>query len=192
MKDCRVEASVGFCVFLCAFYFFNPADSFFPFLIAAGLHELGHILTLRLLHHGIHRLKLTASGLILETGPLPYLHELFVSLSGPAVNFALLFVSARRFPLFALVNLCLFLYNMLPIFPLDGGRALRAMLHLLLEERPAQMLEMLICALCFVSILSFCIYLTCVWHAGLWPVMLAGMLVFRIMETNLPLHRNFS
>ena len=184
MKHCRIEASAGFWLFLCAFYYFDPAGSFFPFFISAGLHECGHILALRLTKHKIHSLKFTAVGVILETGPLSYRYELAVSLSGPAVNALLLFLTAKSSPLFALVNLCLLLYNMLPLYPLDGGRALCATLHLLLNERTAHFMEILLGALCFLCILSVCIYLTCMWHAGLWPILLGGMLLFRILETN--------
>ncbi len=183
MKHYRIEASIGFWTFLCVLYYFNPANSFFPFLMSAGLHECGHIVALRFSKLKIHSLRFTAGGVILETSPLSYRHELVVSLAGPTVNVLLLFLTARSYPLFALVNLCLLLYNMLPLYPLDGGRALRATLHLLLEERAAHAMETLLGVLCFLSILITCIYLTCVWHAGLWPILLSGMLLFRILET---------
>ena len=192
MKHCRIETTVGFWLFLCVFYYFDPSESFFPFLLSVGSHELGHISALCLTQTKIHSLRLTASGVILETDPLPYRRELIVALAGPTVNLTLLYFTAKKYPLFALVNLCLLLYNSLPIYPLDGGRVLRATLHLLLAERIARGLEAAICTLCFVSILSISVYLTCVWHAGLWPTLLSSVLLYRILETNRPRIRNTS
>jgi len=114
------------------------------------LHELGHALTAR--RFGIRTLdiQLTPMGGMshLERLPETPRQELAIALAGPAVSLAislLLFVelAATRqslewtglldpagHPLTALmwVNLVLGLYNLLPIFPMDGGRALRALI----------------------------------------------------------------
>lgn len=42
------------------------------------------------------------------------------------MNLALLLAFSRTLPRFALVNFCLLAYNLLPFYPLDGGRLLRA------------------------------------------------------------------
>jgi Zn-dependent protease/predicted transcriptional regulator len=114
------------------------------------LHEFGHALTAR--RYGIRTrdiILLPIGGLArLERLPTNPIQELWVALSGPAVNVviaAALFVwlqaTASWEPLQRLtvatgpllerlmaVNLFMIAFNMIPAFPMDGGRVLRAAL----------------------------------------------------------------
>lgn len=114
------------------------------------LHELGHALVARRFGIRTLNIELTPMGGMahLERAPENPRHELFISLAGPAVSltialvlFGVLKVGDHLFdfeevygptqqPLASLmwINLVLGLYNLLPIFPMDGGRALRAAL----------------------------------------------------------------
>lgn len=186
MKKCSLDISPAFAVFLCAYYYFDPAHTFAPFLAAITLHEAGHLFMLRLLRVRVHKLRLAVSGAVLETEVLPYRKEIAVALAGPTVNGAALLLFSKRAPLFALVNFCLLAYNLLPFYPLDGGRILHALLHLLLSDRMARALERGISAVCLMLLIAFSCYLTCVWHAGLWPVLVCGFLLLRVSGTILP------
>lgn len=107
------------------------------------LHELGHALVAR--RYGIHtrRIILSPIGGIaqLEGMPRRPREELAVALAGPAVNFVLAAALWLVTPVFAgswllatflgsitVANLGLGLFNLVPAFPMDGGRALRALL----------------------------------------------------------------
>jgi Zn-dependent protease len=103
------------------------------------LHELGHALAAR--RYGIRTRGITLlpiGGLAqLEGEPRTPKQELVIALAGPAVNFALaagLFAitTVAGLPAWGLLgsllvaNLSLGLFNLIPAFPMDGGRALRA------------------------------------------------------------------
>lgn len=106
------------------------------------MHELGHALVAR--RYGIRTRRIILSpigGLAqLEGMPSNPRHEMAVALAGPAVNFALALAlwatgSLAGGPLMLgfieslmWANVTLGLFNLVPAFPMDGGRALRAFL----------------------------------------------------------------
>ncbi|MBE6984876.1 MAG: hypothetical protein E7434_04555 [Ruminococcaceae bacterium] len=178
----RIDVSPAFVAFLCAYYYFDPLHTFSPFLLSGILHEMGHLITLRLYKVEIHSIKLRMSGAEIASAPMSYFQEILVAISGPLVNLMLLFFSSKTNPNLAFMNFVLVAYNLLPIYPLDGGRILHAMLHIMLPSVAAEILEHVIGLLCISGILAASCYLTCVWHAGLWPVILSGILFFRVSE----------
>jgi len=188
----RIDISPAFVAFVCAYYYFDPVGTFVPFFLAVALHELGHIIALSSLRIKIHSLRLRMCGAQIETAPLSYLQELIVASAGPTVNFLLLCLYREKDPLAALINFCLLIYNLLPLYPLDGGRIINSLLQLLLPQRIAETIVHLIGAITLCSIICFSCYLTCVWHAGLWPVFVSGILFLRLSEIFLKEKRKFA
>ncbi len=120
-------------------------------LLAALLHECGHLFAARLLHIPLVSLHISILGARLEVGDplLSYRREWALCAAGPL--FSLLFAgiaawvaSASRFTeplrLLAMISLALGIINLLPVGWLDGGRIFRAMCLLLLPHRIATIL----------------------------------------------------
>ena len=101
---------------------------------AALLHEASHCLAIYLCGEHIHRIQIGCRGAKITTGTLSDGKAIFCALAGPASGFLLLFL-AKQFPRLAVCGFFLSLFNMLPIYPLDGGRALHCFLDILCRHR---------------------------------------------------------
>ena len=129
--------------------------------VTVFLHELGHALAAKRYNIKTKDITLLPIGGLarLESIPEKPQEELVVAIAGPAVNIALAFITglfitipdikdlsvelsggvdANNFFLnFFIVNLWLALFNLIPAFPMDGGRVLRALLAMKFERHIA-------------------------------------------------------
>ena len=119
--------SVGVCLLLGWFALVNGWRLTGLVLSAAVLHELGHYAILRLLGARVSALRISVFGAEMIAGgrPLSYGGELAAVLAGPVVNLLTGIALAKAgYPAAAGAHLVLCAFNLLPVRPLDGGRAL--------------------------------------------------------------------
>ena len=136
--------------------------------ICVLLHELGH--TFMALHYGIHTkniLLLPIGGIAaIERQPEKPVQEIWISVAGPLVNIAIALllipflhnyvpfwnativlydIHADNF-LFYLhtINIMLALFNLIPAFPMDGGRVFRGLLSMYIDPYRATNIAVLI------------------------------------------------
>ena len=126
----RLQVSGGFWLVTAWFGLANGWYLLWTVLGAAAIHELSHILALRSFGGASIRLRLGVLGAVMDTDRrrLSYGGELLCVLAGPGANLlcALLLSAAGRgrWEAEAGANLVLCMFNLLPLRPLDGGRAL--------------------------------------------------------------------
>jgi Zn-dependent protease len=123
------------------------------------MHEFGHALAARRFNIQTADITLLPIGGVarLEKMPDDPKEELWVAFAGPLVNLVLAIVffiwvllsqgvlsltqismnSAPLIQRLALVNLALFLFNLIPAFPMDGGRILRSLLAIRMDYEKA-------------------------------------------------------
>lgn len=144
---------------------------------AALIHEAGHVAAALAMGGTIAELRLLPFGVSmrLEGGLLlGYRRDAIIALSGPAANLLALgaFAAAARvmsapprlFAYFILADLGLCLVNLIPALPLDGGRALEALLLSALSPWAARVV-MLVFSITFTGL---------VFASGLWLLAATG------------------
>mgnify|MGYP004610540773 CR=1 FL=1 len=113
----------GAVLFLALLCYLAPLRTVGAFLLAMTIHELGHMGAIALCGGRLRGLCLGARGAVIAVEGLSSRQELLCALAGPGAGL-LLPAFGRWLPMTALMALGHSLYNLLPVYPLDGGRAL--------------------------------------------------------------------
>ena len=121
-------------------FFFGRIQTFFWCLLCAILHEMGHSIVGKMLGYKLNVITLMPYGAMLSGTSAPFTEndEIKIAIAGPLVNAILIILSIASwwmFPLlynftydFVLANIYTLCFNILPVYPLDGGRICVAML----------------------------------------------------------------
>lgn len=162
------------------------------FFACIVLHELGHALVARKVGIPIRGVTLFLFGGVAEMvdEPPSARSEFLMAVAGPAVSAvlaALFFLLSRvtapsvvAFPLLylALINLAVLLFNLVPAFPLDGGRVLRSILWASSKNlrRATYIASQVGVAFAWFLIITGLINLVAMNFAGVWLVLIGFFL----------------
>lgn len=178
----RLDLTPGFPAFLAAVWYFDSCGIFWPFLAAMTVHELAHAAVLLLLGGRIESVRLSFAQVELRTGLLSDRTELWSTAAGPGINLLCSWLFRRWMPAFAAVSLLLALFNLLPVWPLDGGRLLRTLLRMRWGAAGVDASQML--GLLFgLGLLGGAVFAARRWDAGVWPAVTAGALLVRLLRS---------
>ena len=119
-----VRIEVGFWIVLGLMLLLFPVRFLLGVILAAFIHEMGHILAIWLTGGRVRSIQLHAFGARIEAAPMEPGRGAVCALSGPAAG-ALTVLAWRWFPELAVAGLLQTGFNLLPVYPLDGGRAVR-------------------------------------------------------------------
>ena len=178
----RLDLTPGFPAFLAAVWYFDSCGIFWPFLAAMTVHELAHAAVLLLLGGRIESVRLSFAQVELRTGLLSDRTELWSTAAGPGINLLCGWLFRRWMPAFAAVSLLLALFNLLPVWPLDGGRLLRTLLRMRWGAAGVNASQTL--GLLFgLGLLAGAVFAARRWDAGGWPAVTAGALLVRLLRS---------
>ena len=120
----NISADRGFFPVLALMLLLFPLRFLVGVLLAAFIHELGHLLALKIAGGRVLSIRLRSFGARIEAAPMSPGRAALCALAGPAAG-ALTIFAWKSFPELALAGLVQTVFNLLPVYPLDGGRALR-------------------------------------------------------------------
>lgn len=179
----KVNITFGFAAELCILAWVNMKLCLW-FLLALLCHEAGHLLAMRFSGAPVYGLRLSAAGAVISGGFLGYRQELACAAAGPLNSFLLAFLCMRPLPELAIVSALLGAVNLLPVYPLDGGRILRSALLLHLEQHRAErLLRVVTGSVCCLLMIGAC-WAAAELQAGLWPVFAALIILWRVGQAD--------
>lgn len=116
------------CLFGALMLLVLPLNWLFAAVSAAIFHELCHILAIYLTGGHVQSLSVGIHGAVIQADIPPGKRELLCAMAGPAGSFLL--AACRQWaPKLAVCALIQGLFNLLPVFPMDGGRMVRILLQ---------------------------------------------------------------
>lgn len=153
----RFKIDLKIFLFLILFYFTKQIETYVMIIFFAALHELGHLLAGLAMGMKPKKIELMPYGLSISFGLTPNdynktilkgnfltIKKVLIALAGPVTNLVIICIAMKvELGLFSnlmiiYANLLLILFNLLPIYPLDGGRILEGILHIFVGKRKAE------------------------------------------------------
>lgn len=160
----------------------DRSGSVLPILCAMVVHELAHVVMMLACGGQVRRLTLRFADLQIAASGLGYRQELLAALAGPLVNLICGAAFCMQRPSFAAYSLMLGIYNLLPVWPLDGGRLLRTLLRMRWGAAGVNASQTL--GLLFgLGLLGGAVFAARRWDAGVWPAVTAGALLVRLLRS---------
>jgi len=142
----RIRLNLNIFVFLIIFYFTRQIELYVTIIFFALLHEIAHIVVGGLYGLKPKTLKITPFGISIyfekykkNGGSILERQKIIIALAGPVMNLCMaviiMFLPSNLFIHISQANLIysnflLAIFNLLPIYPLDGGRIVKSVLKL--------------------------------------------------------------
>ena len=144
-------------LFLILFYITGQLGEYAVILILAFVHELGHLLAGIILGMKPAKLELKPYGIsiLFKINPNDYnkkiakgnlleLKKAIVACAGPVTNLIIIIITINlRLNIFTSLliiysNILLIIFNLIPMYPLDGGRIVKSLIYLFLGKKKAE------------------------------------------------------
>ncbi len=146
--------------------------------LAAAVHEGAHYLALKLCRCHVLSLQVGTGGAVIKTDCISRGKELFCALAGPIGGLTLL-LFAKWLPRTAVCALIQSAYNLLPLFPLDGGRAMRCISQMLLSPKASNRFCAIAETIVRFGLCALGIIAAFLLDLGIVPILMAGVALFR-------------
>ena len=132
MAKLKIKFQPLFIIYIFICLYFDWVNSIFFYVIAITIHEYAHFLVARRLGYNMNSIIFSISGAGLQGNCVfKEKHDIYISLSGPLINLVIIIITISSWWIiptsylftydFYICNLSVMLFNLLPVYPLDGG-----------------------------------------------------------------------
>ena len=182
----KIRIDLKILIFLVLFYFTNQLKIYLVIMLFCFIHELGHIFVGLIFNMKIEKLEIMPFGFSVsfEDSVTENFKKIFVAAAGPLVTLALILIffnieiKLKQEIIYS--NILILIYNLMTIYPLDGGRIIKGILQIKVEEERAQKMiwkltkitMIIITFVCSIAVYYFkniAIFLSCIF---LWIIIL--------------------
>lgn len=167
----RFRIDLKIFIFLILFYFTKQIEIYAMIMIFAIIHELGHLLAGLLMEMKPEKIEIMPFGVSIsfkinakeynkkiKKGNILEIKKIIVALAGPITNFIIILITSNlkinliKSLLIIYTNFLIMIFNLLPIYPLDGGRILKGILHIIFGKRKSEKYTNIISNITVISI----------------------------------------
>lgn len=192
IKDIKITISFTFFALVLLLVVFRKNDFLYLTCFFAILHELGHIVALRIFGVKIINLKISFLGANIKTENFKKVNpieEIKILSAGPFVNLILflVFLIFSRFTrndflnYIYSINFCLFVFNILPFYNFDGGKILEVLLKSKLNEKDADILITCVSLVILIPVTIFSINVFLSDNHNFYYIIVSGLMLLTII-----------
>ena len=153
----RFKIDLKIYIFMILFLFTSQIEIYATMMIFAIIHEFGHLIAglilgmkpekMEIMPYGVNisfKIMLDDYNKKIHNGNLLEIKKIIVALAGPFTNLLIILatwnINQNVFSSLIIIyaNILLIIFNLLPIYPLDGGRILKGILHIIFGKRKAE------------------------------------------------------
>lgn len=169
-------------VFLCVY--FGWYNQIFYYVFAVFLHEMGHYVVAKHYGYEVDTMLFALYGAGLQTNnAYKEKDDIKISLAGPLVNLLIIVLSITFWWIipslylftydFVICNIVVMMFNLLPIYPLDGGRVLLAVLPKKYNKDKVLKVSHIICFV--LGIVFLLVFAVSIWYKTNYNLLFIGL-----------------
>lgn len=153
----RFRIDLKIFIFIILFWITKQIEVYAYVMIFAFIHELGHLVTGLIVGMKPEKIEIMPFGVSIsfKINPKEYnikikkankleIKKIIVALAGPLTNFLIILIAGNlkidifKSLIIIYTNFLIMIFNLLPIYPLDGGRVLNGILYIIFGKRKAE------------------------------------------------------